>query len=262
MKSIMSLHNIAFAYDNKAVLNNISLEIPDNCITAIVGQNGSGKSTLLKLMARLQLPDSGKIIFKDKHLSSLSNPELAKNISYLGQFNSLAFDLTVSEILNLGLRAFNIQNIDDAACYIHELSKDYGLNKFLNSNISSLSGGQRQLVFLAYTMLREPSLLLLDEPINHLDIKNQYLFFERLCNLIDKKNISIVVVMHDLNHALKFSDYISVNYNSSIRFGKTADVLRPCLVNQTMSINSELIDASDSKIFNYIVNQSKLLNDN
>ena len=255
MAGIIKAVDLKFKYQDNDILTNISFEIPKSKITAIVGRNGTGKSTILKLLAGLLVPQFGKIFIGSQDLDKLTYQDIAKKIAYLGQSNTLAFDLTVSELMQLGVNVSLRHGISFSKASLDHSIKSHGLNDLLNSRISSLSGGERQNAFLAFTMLRKPSYLLLDEPTNHLDIANQLEFLRNLRCLVDSQGLTTIIVLHDLNHALKFADnIILVKSNLEIKFGTPSDILRPLAIKECMDVNSEILSGSDSSLINFLAN--------
>ena len=255
--SSINAFDLNFKYQYNDIITDISFEIPQGKITAIVGRNGTGKSTILKLLAGLLVPQSGKICIGNQELNTLTRKDISKSIAYLGQTNTLAFDLTVAELLQLGVSVISGHGMNVSNESVNKAVRSYGLNDLLNSRISSLSGGERQNAFLAFTMLRKPSYLLLDEPTNHLDIANQLEFLSKLRFLVNSKDLTVVIVLHDLNHAIKFSDYvILVKSHREVKCGSPIHILQPLAIKESMSANSEILVGSDSSLINFLANGS------
>lgn len=251
----LSAHDLRFSYEDKEIISNISFEVLPQSITAIVGRNGTGKSTILKLLAGLLTPQAGKIFVGNQELNSLSSTDISKRIAYLGQRNSLAFDLTVRELIQLGVKVISAQGINVSETSINWVVERYGLDELLNTRISLLSGGQRQNAFLAFTMLRKPSYLLLDEPTNHLDIANQIELLSNLRTMIESEALTIVIILHDLNQALKFANnVILLKSNTEVLCGKPSDIIQPRAIEKTMNVNSEILLGSDSAQINFLSN--------
>jgi iron complex transport system ATP-binding protein len=257
----LTAHNLRFSYDDKNIISNISFQIPSKSITAIVGRNGTGKSTILKLLAGLLTPQAGKILVGNQELNSLSSIEISKKIAYLGQRNSLAFDLTVNELIQLGVNVISAQGTTLSKKSISWVVKSYGLDELLNTRISLLSGGQRQNAFLAFTMLRKPSYLLLDEPTNHLDIANQIELLSNLRTMTRSKELTIVIILHDLNQALKFANnVILLKSNTEVWCGTPFDIIQPSTIEECMNVNSEILSGSDCAQINFLSNSHNFEN--
>ena len=255
MSGIIKAIDLKFKYQHDDIITNISFEIPCGKITAIVGRNGTGKSTILKLLAGLLVPQAGNIFIGSQDLNTLTCQEISKKIAYLGQSNTLAFDLSVAELMQLGVNVTSDHGINVSNESVDLAIENHGLNDLLNSRISSLSGGERQNAFLAFTMLRKPSYLLLDEPTNHLDVANQLDFLGKLRCLADSKGLTIIIVLHDLNHAIKFTDnIILVKSHLEIKSGSPSNVLNPAAIKECMNVNSEILSGSDSSLINFLAN--------
>lgn len=167
----MELKNIHKAYDT-VVVDSVSLTIPKNQLTAFIGPNGAGKSTLVSIMSRLLQKDSGQLWIKGKEIEAWNSKELAKELSVLKQNQSFQVSLTVEELVSFGrypyskgkLSTLDYQMIDQAL-------KHTNLLELRDRSIQTLSGGQMQRVFIAMVLAQDTDIVLLDEPLNHLDLK-------------------------------------------------------------------------------------------
>ena len=168
---MIKIENVSYSYDKNQILDDISFNAFNGEVTAIIGSNGTGKSTLLKNICGI-LNGKGNIFLDGVNTETYSRKELAKKISYLSQFNSIDSDINVFEVVLLG-------RIDNLGMTVpkEEIEKVWEILRFLNvdhlaqKNISHLSGGQRQIVFIGQALAREPEVLLLDEPTNNLDMQ-------------------------------------------------------------------------------------------
>lgn len=198
------IKNLGVKIAKKQILNNVNLEFLHNGLYALIGPNGAGKSTLLNAFFNQNI--DGEILYKNLNLSTLKSSQKAKFIAYMSQF-SITPKLSVYQTLTLGRRAFcgNFLSNYDKNLVDNSLDKFHLLN-IKNSPLDSLSGGERQRVMIATTLLQDPEILLLDEPISHLDPKNQYEMLEIIKN--ESKNRIVLIVLHDLSHALHFADFL------------------------------------------------------
>lgn len=219
---MLKLKNVSAGYGAEDVIENISFEILPGQNLSVIGANGSGKSTLLKVMAGL-LPYKGEITLDGKRLNMLKRKEISSKIAMLSQIAPLYFSYSVYDTVMMGR-------------YVHEKSGLLGatskedkemVNRCLKSvdmldekdrDITKLSGGQLQRVFLARTLAQDPAIILLDEPTNHLDLKYQIELLDYLNAWAKENNRSIVGVLHDINHAMRLSDYVL-----AMRRGKIAN---------------------------------------
>lgn len=205
---MISVKNIEFRYsrDGDKILNDISFDIEPGQCMAILGNNGVGKSTLLKCMDRIFHSQSGAVIVDGKNVLSLSNKELAQNIAYVPQSQEVS-DMTVFDMVLLGRKPYIKWDADDHdRQLVRELLKKFKLEKLAMRKMSQLSGGEAQKVSLARALAQEPKFLLLDEPTSNLDMRNQHEVLQMVRNLAKEEGISVAIIIHDLNLALRYCD--------------------------------------------------------
>ncbi|PSM52143.1 iron siderophore ABC transporter, ATP-binding protein [Campylobacter blaseri] len=192
--------------DKRELLNKINLKFKSGNFYAIVGPNGAGKSTMLKSIINLIDDIKGEIKLDEKSLLELNRVEIAKKVSYMSQFFN-ASNLSVQGVLALGRRALSNGSLSKGDhLKIEEISNLLNLNEWLDIPVSNLSGGERQKVLIASCLLQEPKILLLDEPISHLDPKNQHEMLELVKKITKEKDMITLVVLHDIHHALHYAD--------------------------------------------------------
>lgn len=209
----MSLNNIIIKLDNikktygkgserVEVFSNLNLEIPEGKIFGILGPSGSGKSTILNLIGGLDIPDEGKVIVKEKEISSLKEEERAnfrsKYISYVFQFFHLIPELNLMENVALPL-IINKKNRKEALKKAKNLLESFGLEGYEKRYPFEISGGEQQRVCIARGLITEPEILLLDEPTGSLDHKNSQILIDILKEIHLKKNLTFVIVTHNEN---------------------------------------------------------------
>ncbi len=200
----MKISHLNAFIGKKQILHDLSLELAPN-FYALIGANGAGKSTLLRCLARINTKMNGEIYLKDTNLKTLNAMQRARLIAFMPQFFADSF-LSVFDVLSLGQRVFSgtilkathIEKIEQAA-------KDFKIND-LNARLNTLSGGQRQKVFIVSAILQSPKLLLLDEPVSHLDLKNQHEMLNLIANYTHQNSITTIAVLHDIHHALHYAD--------------------------------------------------------
>ena len=208
---MLELKNVSCGYDKVDVVRDITFEARRGEILCIVGPNGCGKSTLLKAIGKL-IEYSGNIVLDSINIENLNRKELAKNISLMTQTNNIYFPYTVYETVSLGRYAYlkgvlSSLSKDDRNIVI-EAIKSVGLFELKDKQISELSGGQLQRVFLARAFAQNPEVILLDEPTNHLDLKCQVEILEYLSCWAKENNKIVIGVLHDLNLVNLFSEKI------------------------------------------------------
>ncbi|HPO90370.1 MAG TPA: ABC transporter ATP-binding protein, partial [Victivallales bacterium] len=216
----IEIETLSVSYDGPIVLNNINLSVKPSEIISIVGPNGSGKSTLLRSIAKLISPISGNIYVDNKNLKNYSRKELSLKIAFLPQYKSIPEDITVLELISYGRyphqsnfitksKYEDIEAIDRAIA----LTK---LEKLQSRKISTLSGGEQQRTWIALCIAQETDILLLDEPTTFLDIKCQLDVMELIQQLNYELKTTIIMTLHDLNHATHYSNRIIALKNGEI----------------------------------------------
>jgi len=189
-----------------AVLEDVSFDVPDGSFLAILGNNGVGKSTLLKCFNRILRPDTGSIYMDGESLLHLSQRALAQKVAFVAQ-TVPSTELTVHDMVTLGRRPYMHWGFSsDDHRIVHEAMERLELSHLRGRYLSQLSGGERQKVMLARALAQEPKLLLLDEPTSSLDIQNQYQVLEIVRGICRDTGITAMVVIHDINLALRFCD--------------------------------------------------------
>ncbi|GIN21830.1 MAG TPA: ABC transporter ATP-binding protein [Bacillus bacterium] len=210
----MEIKDITYSYDKKTNhLKNISSKIDQHKITTIIGPNGSGKSTLLGILANSYAPNKGQVMIDGKQLHHIKPKALAKKIAIVHQQNSAPADMTVEKLTSYGRlpykSIFSNQTSDDQQAVEWALQKTNLIDK-KNKMISELSGGERQRAWIAMTLAQSTPYLFLDEPTTYLDIYYQYEILELVKQLNSENGLTIVMVLHDINQAIRYSDTIMV----------------------------------------------------
>ncbi len=230
MKSILELKNVSFSYISTApILENISFLVSQGSWLSILGPNGSGKTTLLKLISRILSPKSGQLYLEEKTYTAFSSKDLARHVAYVAQDFYPTFSLSVLEFVLLGrapyLTGLSFESEQDHAIALQGL-KDTDTLAFKDRLLHTLSDGERQRVSLAKALTQKPQILLLDEPSSHLDLKYQIEIFSLLKELQQKKNLTLISVLHDLRLTEMFSeDVLFLKNHSLFAHGKTKTLL-------------------------------------
>lgn len=251
---MIKLENISFSYNKKKeFIQDLSLEFKSGEITTILGPNGSGKSTLLHMMSTYLKPKSGKIYLGDKDLGKLKQKEIAKYISCVYQENEAPDDITVRDLVSFGRSIYS--NVKKEYKEENERMIDFalkatGIEEIQDKKVVNLSGGQKQRAFIAMSLAQNTEVLLLDEPTTYLDIYHQIEILEVVKSLNEKYNITIVMVLHDLNQAINYSHNIVIMKNGKlIKQGKSAEVLNEQTIKDVYNVSGYIHKQDDEEIY-------------
>lgn len=210
-KSAMEVRNLFFSYGKNKVLKDVSFKIRKGKITTIMGANGCGKSTLFNLMTKNLYPGKGNIFLYGKNIQNLSLKEFAQNVSIVHQYHSSADDITVERLIAFGRTPYMKmmqRHSEEDERVIRQAMEVTNVEKYRDREISRLSGGQRQRVWIAMALAQNTKILFLDEPTTYLDIRYQIDILELVKKLNTEYGITIIMVLHDINQAIRFSDQI------------------------------------------------------
>ncbi|MDN2711047.1 ATP-binding cassette domain-containing protein [Janthinobacterium sp. SUN118] len=220
---MIHVKHIAKTYGAKSVLTDVSAQFPKGQVTSLIGPNGAGKTTLLMLIARLLEPSSGDITIGGRSIAHIKVKDYARQVATLRQAPDFNLRLTVEELVAFGrfpysrgaLTAQDRQAIDEAIAFL-------SLDNLRLAYVDELSGGQRQMAFLAMTIAQQTDILLLDEPLNNLDMKHAVQIMRALRRLCDEHGRTVILVIHDINFAANYSDHIVAMQGGSVRFSGPA----------------------------------------
>lgn len=247
----LSAEHLQISYGNINIIEDLNLEIPKGKITAIIGPNGCGKSTTLKAMARILQPKGGTIYLDGKEIEKQSTKEIAKKMAILPQTPEAPSGLTVSELVTYGRfphqNGFGRLTAEDRKVVNWSLEVT-GMIQYKNRAIDALSGGQRQRVWIAMALAQETDLILLDEPTTYLDLAHQLEVLELLQRLNQEQGRTVVMVLHDLNHAARFADYmVAMRAGKLIREGTPEEVMTSETLREVFHIDAEIVQDPRTK---------------
>lgn len=236
---------IVAGYDHKPVIQEVSLVIPSNQISVIIGSNGCGKSTLLKTMARLIKPTSGRITLDGKSIGKIPPKQLARVIGLLPQSPIVPEGISVADLVGRGrfphqslLSGWSKKDYEAVA----EAMTLMDITEFANHNIDELSGGQRQRVWIAMALAQQTDILFLDEPTTFLDITYQVEILDLLTDLNRKHGTTIVMVLHDINLSARYADHIFALHNGKlVAEGEPSQVITGTLVKDIFGLDCTVI---------------------
>lgn len=210
-KPVMEVRNLSFAYGKNKVLKDVSFKIEPGKITTFMGANGCGKSTLFSLMTRNLYPRKGKIFLGGKNIQNMSLKDFARRVSIVHQYNTASDDITVKRLVSFGrtphMKMMQGQSDEDEQMIQWAMEVTNTL-KYQDREVGRLSGGQRQRVWIAMALAQNTKILFLDEPTTYLDIRYQIEILELVKKLNQEYGITIIMVLHDINQAIYFSDQI------------------------------------------------------
>ncbi|OSI37122.1 ABC transporter ATP-binding protein [Neisseria dumasiana] len=214
---MITIQNVGYHIDGNTILNNINLAIPQGGITALIGPNGAGKSTLLSLMARLKPLQSGNVAYNGHNLAATPNAELAKMLSILTQENSIMSRISVRDLLMFGRYPYHQGRPSEYdKTVVENALNEFQLESFAGRYLTELSGGQRQRAMIAIVFCQSTEYVLLDEPLNNLDMYYARSLMQLLRRLTHEHKRTTVVVLHDINQAAAYADHVVAMQNGSI----------------------------------------------
>jgi iron complex transport system ATP-binding protein len=240
-------------YGGTAVVDNVTASIAQGKMTTFIGPNGAGKSTLLSMVSRLLSRDGGSVSIDGTPMEHVEDKELAKRLSILKQSNEMSVRLSVRDLVSFGrfpytrgrLTDEDEQIIDDAAAYVE-------LQEIENKFLDELSGGQRQRAFIAMILAQDTDYILLDEPLNNLDMRHSVQIMKVLRSLVDDLGKTVVLVIHDINFASCYSDYIvAMKYGKVEMEGRTWDVIHPEHLKKIYDMDFQVQEVNNQKICVY-----------
>lgn len=224
---MLTIRDLHFGYNKQIeILHGIDCEVKQGELVSVLGPNGCGKTTLVKCINRIHDPWSGRIQMGDKELQICSHNEIAKRIGYVPQVSSGALSGTVIDFILLGRRQYlNWRLKEEDLLAVMDVLERLNIREFANRDFGSLSGGQRQKVLVARALLQTSELYIFDEPTSNLDLKNQIEIMELARGIVDHEGKSVIMVVHDLNMALHYSDRIILMNNGTVSAQGTPEVV-------------------------------------
>lgn len=245
---MVSIKDLAFSYGTYEILRNVSFDVNEGECVALLGNNGAGKSTLINCVNRIKTPKRGCVVIDGKSIPNLSRTEIAQNIAYVAQKNEIS-RMTVFDCILLGRKPYIKWTVSDNDLDICEnVIKRLDLESMKLRYVDELSGGEQQKVMLARALVQEPKLLLLDEVTSNLDPKNQYESLGLVQEIVKEKNISAIIVIHDLNLALRYCDkFVLLKDGEVYTYGDFSVITKENL-KIVYGIDSEVVEINSRKI--------------
>lgn len=249
----MRITKLKKQYNEKVVVSNVSFEIPKHSVISMIGPNGAGKSTVLNMISRLIMQDAGEIELNGKELHKWKSNELSKHLAILTQSNNIQMKLTVRELVSFGrfpysrshLTSEDIAMVDKAINYME-------LDELQDRFIDELSGGQRQRAYIAMVIAQDTEYILLDEPTNNLDIYHSSKMMQIVRKLCDELGKTVILVLHEINYAAFYSDYICAMKDGKIaKFGTVEEVIQKDVLKEIYNVEFEIINIKNKPLSIY-----------
>jgi len=246
----LKVSNVSFSFD-KPVLRSVSTVFNGGSFSGVLGPNGAGKSTLVKIISRWYRPEKGDIFVGDKSISSLTQKDIARNLAVVEQEQSYGTDISVEELVSLG-RLPHQSLLGEESCddrlYVRKAMERTGMLEFAGRRLSTLSGGEKQRARIATALAQDTSILILDEPTSHLDIKHQAELLNFLRTLACD-GLTVVAVLHDINLAALFCDRLIILVGGKILTeGTPEEVLTSQTIAAAYGCNVEVVPHPREKV--------------
>lgn len=240
---MIEINNVKKSYADEVEIGPLNISIPKAGLTSLIGPNGAGKSTTLLMIGRLLDLDEGQITVADMDVSKSKSSDLAKIVTLLRQENHFVTRLTVRQLAGFGRFPYSKGRLtDEDEAIISKYIDFLDLTALENRYLDELSGGQRQRAYVAMVLCQETEYVLLDEPLNNLDVARSVQMMEHLRHAAYEFGRTILTVMHDINFAAKYSDRICAMKNGQIAaFGTVAEVMDPTILTDIFETKIEII---------------------
>lgn len=247
---MITIRNVSYRIGTCPILDNISLDIPEGGITALIGPNGAGKSTLLSFMARLQPLVHGNISYAGRDTKTTPTAELARTLSILTQENSIMSRITVRDLLMFGRYPYHQgRPSENDKTIVEEALAEFHLQDFADRYLTELSGGQRQRAMIAMVFCQRTDYVLLDEPLNNLDMYHARSLMQILQKLTREHKRTTVAVLHDINQAAAYADHVVAMKNGkAVLTGTPEEVFTVHNIKELFDMDVDILDYEGKKL--------------
>ena len=252
---MIEVKDISKQYGKKIVLDDVALRFHSGKVTSLIGSNGAGKSTLLSIISRLLSQDGGMVMVDEKSVTDYRNRVLAQRLSILKQSNHVRLKLTVKELVSFGrfpysqdkLTAEDLEKVAQAIRFLD-------LKEIEDAYIDELSGGQKQRAYMAMVVAQDTDYMLLDEPLNNLDMRHSVQTMKTLRRLADELGKTIIIVLHDINFASHYSDYIVALKEGRLKYYDTTEkIISEEVLRDIFDIDITITGFNGKRVCNYII---------
>lgn len=243
--NIFNINNLCFSYGKHEVIKGLDVTISEGKITTLIGSNGCGKSTLFNLITKNLKPDGGEILLNNKNIDTIRLKDFAKQVAIVHQYNTSPEDLSVEKLVAYGRTPYHTLGMspdtkEDEEKVRWAMDITHTL-KYKDKPVAELSGGQKQRVWIAMALAQNTKILFLDEPTTYLDIRYQLQILRLIRQLNKEYGITIVMVLHDINQSLYYSDeIIAMNDGKILAHGLPEDIITPELINRVYAVNLDI----------------------
>ena len=250
---MMEMKEISKSYGKKQVVQDIDLHIATEKLTAFIGPNGAGKSTLLSIASRLIEKDRGEIYLDGSEVKTWKSNELAQKLSILKQSNGVSLNITVEELVNFGRFPYSQGRLTKKdRLKVKEALLALGLMDLADQPINTLSGGQLQRAYIAMILAQDTDYILLDEPLNNLDMNYAVQMMQTLRSLVDDYGKTVLIVLHDINFAASYADeVVAMKDGKLFAQGSTAEIIQSSVLNRLYNMEIKICEIEGKRFCMY-----------
>lgn len=244
---VFTISDLSFSYGEKRIFEGLSLDLHEGVVTTLIGANGSGKTTLFNLMTKNLKPQTGHVFLRGGDVGMLRLRDFAKLVAIVHQRNTAPADLSVENLVGYGRFPYRAigrhSDVDEGERMVRWALETTGLSSVAQQSVSSLSGGQAQRVWIAMALAQGSKVLLLDEPTTYLDVRYQLDILRLVRRLNEEFGMTVVMVLHDINQALRYSDEVVALVEGRVAAqGDPRDVVTPALIEEVFGVALEVAD--------------------
>ncbi|WHY67523.1 ABC transporter ATP-binding protein [Neobacillus sp. SuZ13] len=250
---MITVRSLSKFYGKKPVVEDVTINIQPGKITSFIGPNGAGKSTLVSMVSRLLDADTGEVLIDQSDVRRMKSSDFAKRVSILKQSNYMNVRLTIRELVSFGRFPYSKGRLTEDDERIVDQSLEYmHLTEMQDSFLDELSGGQRQRAFIAMVIAQDTEYILLDEPLNNLDMKHSVQIMKILRRLVDELGKTVVIVLHDINFASVYSDRIvAMKDGKVVKDGPTEEIIQSKALSEIYDMEIPIQEINDCRICVY-----------
>lgn len=250
---MITVRSLSKFYGKKPVVKDVTINIQPGKITSFIGPNGAGKSTLLSMVSRLLDADTGEVLIDQSDVRRMKSSDFAKRVSILKQSNYMNVRLTIRELVSFGRFPYSKGRLTEDDERIVNQSLEYmHLTEMQDSFLDELSGGQRQRAFIAMVIAQDTEYILLDEPLNNLDMKHSVQIMKILRRLVDELGKTVVIVLHDINFASVYSDRIvAMKDGMVVKDGPTEEIIQSQALSEIYDMEIPIQEVNNCRICVY-----------